>query len=142
MVKAALKAAGINAHVGHGTGTAWGWLDIYVGSAEQFGPHTTDEMGSHANCAPCKRIHAIAEQAHKIAAEVTGRAGMYQEDISVNTSRYWNGKQAVEIIQNQDVDTKSTPLISRETRREIRLNKVARRYANRVRRGDKTVSYL
>jgi len=29
-VKDALKAAGINARVTHGTGTAWGWLEIHI----------------------------------------------------------------------------------------------------------------
>lgn len=142
-VKSALSAAGINAHVTHGRGTASHWLEIYIGSPEQFGEHETDDMGSHANCGPCRRMNIIADQAHRIAAEASGRAGQYHEDISVSASKYWNGKEAKEIYQTaQEPATQAAPYTDRETRRQIRLNKAANRYAKRVRRGAKTVEYL
>jgi hypothetical protein len=101
LVKDALAKAGINAFVGHGTGTAWGWLHINVGSAEQFGPHVEDEGHSHYYCPACKRIREISDRALKIAQEVTGRHGDYDGEINVYTQKRWDAKlkQAVEIIQ-------------------------------------------
>jgi hypothetical protein len=36
IVKNALKAAGIDASVKHGTGTAWGWLEIELNSGSYW----------------------------------------------------------------------------------------------------------
>ena len=44
-VKSALKKAGINARVGHGKGTTWGWLKVNIGKLQQFGEHFNDKTG-------------------------------------------------------------------------------------------------
>jgi len=59
-VKEALKKAGISAKVGHGTGTAWSWLEIF-----------TDRTGDR-------------EKILEIAQDVTGRSGDYHGNILVN----------------------------------------------------------
>ena len=62
-VKDALKKAGLPFRkVGHGTGTAWGWLEIYA--------------GQETNWETCQKITLVA-------LEVTGRRGDYNGNISV-----------------------------------------------------------
>ncbi len=100
-VKDALKAAGINCTVGHGTGTAWGWLKINVGSSDQY----THPRETWCECAQCqaagKRIMEIARRAVSIAQQVTGRHGEYDGEISVLTQKDYDKKNhcAVEIRQ-------------------------------------------
>lgn len=100
-VKDALQAAGINAVVSHGKGTAWGWLEINVGSAEQF----THTLMTYCECDQCdearKRIRQIARRAVAIAQQVTGRHGEYDGNILCLTQKAWNQKlrQSVEILQ-------------------------------------------
>ena len=60
-VKAALAEAGIKAKVGHGSGTAWAWLEINLGSGN---------WGLH-------------DRAVQIAQSVTGRHGDYNGQISI-----------------------------------------------------------
>jgi hypothetical protein len=100
-VKTALKAAGINATVEHGKGTAWGWLEMNVGSSEQFGSCATNEYNSHINCEPCAKINAIAKRAIEIAQQVTGRHGEYSGCILCLTQHGWDAKnkRSVEIVQ-------------------------------------------
>ncbi|MBT9143940.1 MAG: hypothetical protein DDT29_02354 [Dehalococcoidia bacterium] len=63
-VKLALKEAGIPfTKVGHGTGSAWSWLEIYLGTHENYNEHGD---------------HALA-----IARRVTGRKGDYDGGILV-----------------------------------------------------------
>ncbi len=63
-VKAALKKAGITASVGHGKGTAWGWLHIRPNNYQGH-------------------IFGVSRQIIKIAQEVTGRHGEYDGCINV-----------------------------------------------------------
>ena len=86
-VKTALKAAGINAKVGHGTGTAWGWLYIEIGNQRQnLGEHDGREGRGDcsANCAACNLHRALRDETIKIAQETTGRSGDYNGDINVH----------------------------------------------------------
>ena len=101
-VKDALKAAGINSRVEHGKGTAWSWLEINVGSADQFGEHTIDEYQSHISCKPCQKIHEIEDRALKITLEVTGRGKHYNHNICMLTQKHWNKStnQSEEIYQS------------------------------------------
>jgi len=62
-VKQALKDAGINASVGHGTGTAWSWLEISVDGGVD---------------------RELRERVISIALEVTDRHGDYNGNISVD----------------------------------------------------------
>lgn len=63
-VKAALRKAGIPfTKVGHGTGTAWAWLEIY--------------LGNQAN-------HKLyGQQTLSLAKSITGRTGEYNGDILI-----------------------------------------------------------
>jgi len=65
-VKAALQKAGIAAKVGHGTGTAWAWLEINVGPGYN---------GSE--------YRDMRRRVLRIATAVTGRSGDYDGDIIV-----------------------------------------------------------
>jgi hypothetical protein len=103
-VKKALQAYGINARVGHGTGTAWGWLEINVGSGQQFGTeHVIDERRTHRNCPLCKASNLISAFAEKIAQEVTGRHGDYGGNISCLTQNGWSNKKGTILIAH-DLD--------------------------------------
>lgn len=63
-VKAALRAAHIPFRkVGHGTGTAWAWLEIYLGSPEAWNTY---------------HLSALS-----VAKGVTGRRGDYDGDILI-----------------------------------------------------------
>ena len=65
-VKAALIQAGFkNVRVGHGTGTAWGWLHI------------------HCDPKPGQSFQGKMREAIMIAQAVTGRHGDYDGDINV-----------------------------------------------------------
>ena len=87
-VKAALAAVGINARVGHGAGTSWGWLYVYVGSnpyahlCAQHGPVGGCTMD---NCLACNWYRTTTDQALKTAQETTGRKGDYQGRINIYT---------------------------------------------------------
>jgi hypothetical protein len=110
MVKAALKAAGINATVKHGTGTAWGWIEINVGSSKQFPGHVLEQNGQHVygRCPACTKIQAIAAKAQAITMKVTGRHGDYHGNTQVLTQTDWNEarRQSFEIVQDPDVAEK------------------------------------
>jgi len=63
-VKQALREANIPfTRVGHGTGTAWAWLEIYLGNPENY--------------------KLYADLVRRIAKQVTGRTGDYDGDILV-----------------------------------------------------------
>ena len=64
-VKKALNNAGINCTVGHGTGTAWGWIEVNIGKG-------------------CE----LHEKARKIVEEVTGRHGEYSEILILSQDAY------------------------------------------------------
>lgn len=92
-VKKELEKHGINARVGHGRGTAWGWLEINVGEGQQFGEHILDEHQTHRNCPRCKAAHIISGFATKIAQAITGRNGEYDGNISCLTQHHWTDKR-------------------------------------------------
>jgi hypothetical protein len=84
IVKNALKQAGIKASVGHGAGTAWGWLEIRIEKLTEWGEHIINpETNDHRDCPYCKRRHAIGQQALQIALQVTGRHASYDGRISI-----------------------------------------------------------
>jgi len=94
IVKAELAKYGINARVSHGRGTGWGWLDINVGSGQQFSDeHILDDCNTHRNCPMCKAARLISEFAQKIAQQVTGRGGEYGGNILCLTQNHWTDKK-------------------------------------------------
>jgi len=88
-VKDALTANGIKARVGHGKGTAWGWLEINLGSCPY--PHLENvDRGNGAgfghdreSCSACQWHERLHKKALAIAQEVTGRKGDYDGDINI-----------------------------------------------------------
>ena len=95
-VKTALKEAGINATVGHGKGTAWGWLKINIGAGQQFGEHKKQDENQFRcdpDCKRCINLRAMEEKALKIAQEVTGRQGDYDGNINIHTQDHWSDAQ-------------------------------------------------
>lgn len=76
-VKAALAAAGIPAVVGHGRGTASGWIDVNIGDGAQYGPHEDGCQQwtgrEHADCLRCVAQAKAYKLARHIVGEVTGR---------------------------------------------------------------------
>jgi len=121
-VKKALEQAGINAKVGHGSGTAWGWLEINIGS--RLGKHhvigdnncvielTKEELTKepvyrqHIQCPICQLQRELVSKVEKIAREVTGRNGEYGGNILVLTQDHWDKKQnrSVPILQPFEVE--------------------------------------
>ncbi len=86
-VKAALKAAGINAVVGHGAGTAWSWLEINIGAAlcdHSHWPQRVESRNTHS-CRLCAMHEYTWREAGRIAREVTGRHGDHGGEILVLT---------------------------------------------------------
>jgi hypothetical protein len=90
-VKAALIAAGFDVlKVGHGQGTAWGWLHITLAKPLEL---ACEDHGSYRNydqpdCCGCRAftesMRDLDRKAVRLAQEVTGRHGEYDGDISVN----------------------------------------------------------
>ena len=79
-VKAALRKAGIPFRsVGHGTGTAWSWLEIYIGANRSGLTHVKGEPDwlCRPECPACKGNRAIHDKAIAVAQQVTGRDGDY-----------------------------------------------------------------
>lgn len=76
-VKAALKAAGIEAEVKHGTGTAWGWLKVNIGPQ----PHRFDNCAG--NCADCEAQRTHFARVRQIVRDVTGRVGEYNGNVAI-----------------------------------------------------------
>ena len=101
-VKNALAAEGIKARVGHGTGTAWGWLEIHTAAPSVL--HDTTSPGSSVivqtdkpsriggghcvgNCDGCAAVRETSERINHIARTVTGRHGEYGGNINVYLER-------------------------------------------------------
>lgn len=91
-VKAALLAAGLDVRrVGHGRGTAWGWLDIFIARPLE---HGCEEHGTYGSlmergvCLGCRTFQEkcgeINRQAVAVAQKVTGRHGEYDGRINVH----------------------------------------------------------
>jgi hypothetical protein len=94
LVKNELAKYGINARVGHGRGTAWGWLEMNVGQGQQFGKeHTKDEYNSHRDCPCCKAANIIMRFAEKVAQDITSRTGDYGGRICCLTQDHWTDKK-------------------------------------------------
>gem|GEM_PF-1362690 len=97
-VKEALKKAGIDAEVKHGSETAWGWLEINIGDPRlrnglrqgHFGSQYTDE----------ERV--LHDTVLKIAKDITGRRGDYKGEIRV-LSQGWRTKSRPEVKKRIDV---------------------------------------
>jgi hypothetical protein len=90
-VKAALVAAGLDVlKVGHGHGTAWGWLHITLAkplelACEQHGSYRNyDQPGCPMCRAFAESMQALDRKAVRLAQEVTGRHGEYDGDINVS----------------------------------------------------------
>jgi hypothetical protein len=81
-VRDALARAGINAKVGHGTGTAWGWLEINIGT-NPFAHSSEEYSHNRQECPACLWSDQTRSQVLKLAKEVTGRSGQYDGDILV-----------------------------------------------------------
>lgn len=96
-VRAALKAAGINARVGHGRGTAWGWLHLNIGSGQQWGEHIARKSPLYepcpSECVRCLNLHEMESAALRITQEATGRRGDY--DGRISTYSQDEGKTAI-----------------------------------------------
>ena len=93
-VKAALKALGINAKVGHGHGTAWSWLEINLGAGQQFGEHKTDPAVPYRRCDPdypvCRNLKAMEKKVYGVTGEITGRHGEYDGNTLIMMQDHWN----------------------------------------------------
>lgn len=96
-VKEALDRAGIEAEVGHGRGTGWGWLEINIGDPglrggviEETRQYTHEEQDLH------KKVMTIAK-------EVTGRHGEYDGNISL-MAQDWRTK-----VKKNPPPSKSSP---------------------------------
>ena len=89
-VKRALINAGFNANnlrVKHGTGTAWGWLNIYadIHRAPSCSCGTPDMYGRRETCEPCKELwRNVYDRMIGIAMKTTGRRGDYDGRINVH----------------------------------------------------------
>ena len=89
VVKAALLAAALDVRgVGHGHGTAWGWLEIRLARPLD---HGCEEHGTWQREQTCPKCRAFFEKqcelhakAVKVAQEVTGRHGEYDGKINVH----------------------------------------------------------
>lgn len=78
-VKKALASAGIDAKVTHGTGTAWGWLHVNIGSPKLrggFKPEPNDHQYTDEEDALHKKVLKIVQ-------EITGRHGDYDGEIII-----------------------------------------------------------
>jgi len=90
-VKAALITAGFDVlKVGHGKGTAWGWLHITLAKPLELGCEEHGSYGNYnqSNCSGCRTftesMRDLDRKAVQLAQEVTGRHGEYDGNINVN----------------------------------------------------------
>ena len=85
IVKQALDSHGIKARVKHGTGTAYGWLKIYVDLPPVI--HDRDKYGwDHCagNSECCTKWQETYSRIIAIARQVTNRTGSYDGRINVH----------------------------------------------------------
>lgn len=73
----ALQAAGIMGHVKHGRGTDSMWLEVNIGSGQQWGEHQrADKFEScDLDCRRCCNLRAMERATEAIVSDVTGRTG-------------------------------------------------------------------
>ncbi len=85
-VKRALKAADINAKVGHGKGTAWGWLYVEIGEGKQWRKDCNEPFSQMCgHCPRCVNMKVMGHITLAIAQRVTGRSGEYSGNINIYT---------------------------------------------------------
>lgn len=91
-VREALKAVGINAKVGHGSGTAWAWLKVNIGSGQQWGEHekSSDGIICFRECVRCVNLRKMRDQTAQIIRDVTGRTDEYCGDTNILEQDAWN----------------------------------------------------
>jgi len=87
-VKAALQRAGFDVRaVGHGTGTAWAWLEIEVASPLHAACENHGSISTEPFCSGCRvyfdALTAQRNEVIRVAQAVTGRHGEYSGDILV-----------------------------------------------------------
>jgi len=87
-VKDALVEAGIPVlKVGHGTGTAWGWLEIHLPPPDETKHEKMTDTDTpwicYANCSECQKFQDLRNEAIRVALKVTGRKGEYDGRINV-----------------------------------------------------------
>jgi len=98
-VKKALAKAGIQATVGHGTGTAWAWLEIWLPPdtlkhqkvKDGYVVEMTLEEAARqpyylpciAGCKACEEARELRRKVLDIAMKVTGRHGEYDGKIDI-----------------------------------------------------------
>jgi len=88
-VKEALARAGIHARkVSHGRGTAWGWLEVYLGENPGGLQHekltdTSTPWLCRGGCPACERNREIDREVYRNIREVTGREGEYNGKVLV-----------------------------------------------------------
>jgi len=99
-VKVALKKAGHNCTVKHGTGTAWGWLKISKDMGHSKGcTCSRHSYGVQETCQECK--DAWRNQHNDllaIAMKTTGRHGEYDGRINIYLDFYGDQYEALPII--------------------------------------------
>lgn len=79
IIKDALKKAGIDAKIRHGKGTAWGWIDIFIGDPKKrngLHPAPRDNQYTDDEIEFQNRIVRLVQK-------VTGRHGEYDGNICV-----------------------------------------------------------
>ena len=80
-VKGALKDVGIKSRVTHGTGTAWGWIEVNIGSPAQRNGYMDHPSGRGQQYTP--EESELQNRVLKIVQEVTGRHGEYSGNILI-----------------------------------------------------------
>lgn len=91
-VKQLLAGYGIGARVGHGRGTAWGWLEINIGKGQQFGEHVAEDHSLH-RCPRCGANRIVREFLEDKVRELTGRRGEYGGNICTSAQDHWTDKK-------------------------------------------------
>ena len=99
-VKAALKAASLPVvKVGHGSGTAWGWLEVtlrrpdnlhsvgFDGQVERMSLAQKQSLPIFASCVAgcqaCEELRELQSRAYRVIADATGRTGEYNGDVLI-----------------------------------------------------------
>ncbi len=94
-VRDALAKAGINARVGHDTGTAYGWLRVNIGSGGQWGDHAAGKNTpcNSDRCLRCINMRAMKKATQEIIISITGRTGEHAGETLILTQDHWNEKK-------------------------------------------------
>ena len=105
-VKSALKKAGINARVGHGQGTSYGWLYVNIGKLQQFGGPCKGKCKCIGKCL-CP-VCIAQGKAEKMAEDIIYAASKrnptraYGDNVNIYTQDHWTDKnESQPIIHEQ-----------------------------------------